>query len=277
MVVVANTAEITAPRSDSWSQHWRLITVFAARLLAWRIPRVIIDPATSDFSEVPVSATPLLWRNLLHAKNDDIRYRPPLPTPMRSLDLQTGAALSLIWMDYLCLYLFLTQWWFRYSILLSLFLPSTTNRVPIRVFKQTQLKYITNKELNLVRLHDPCSYGVFCCSMYVCLCVCVWKRFAIPIPEEECFVRKHTPYGVVMVTNQGNKGLISADRRTKPTLVRTIPRYIVKSSTRDLSYPIFSIVISYDVAPKRILIQVTSGKVNIAAFQHGFWLRGVQP
>ena len=73
-----------------------------------------------------------------------------------------------------------------------------------------------------------------------------------------------------MVTNQGNKGLISADRRTKPTLVRTIPRYIVKSSTRDLSYPIFSIVISYDVAPKRILIQVTSGKVNIAAFQHGF-------
>jgi len=52
--------------------------------------------------------------------------------------------------------------------------------------------------------------------------------------------------------------------------VRTIPRYIVKSSTRDLSYPIFSIIISYDVAPKRILIQVTSGKVNIAAFQHGF-------
>ena len=84
----------------------------------------------------------------------------------------------------------------------------------------------------------------------------------------------HTPWcddGVCVVrTNQGNKGLISADRRTKPTLVRTIPRYIVKSSTRDLSYPIFSIIISYDVAPKRILIQVTSGKVNIAAFQHGF-------
>ena len=75
---------------------------------------------------------------------------------------------------------------------------------------------------------------------------------------------------VYNVTNQGNKGLISADRRTKPTLVRTIPRYIVKSSTRDLSYPIFSIVISYDVAPKRILIQVTSGMVNINAFQHGF-------
>ena len=73
-----------------------------------------------------------------------------------------------------------------------------------------------------------------------------------------------------LLTNLRNKGLISADRRTKPTLVRTIPRYIVKSSTRDLSYPIFSIVISYDVAPKRILIQVTSGMVNINAFQHGF-------
>ena len=77
-------------------------------------------------------------------------------------------------------------------------------------------------------------------------------------------------YNFIIKTNQGNKGLISADRRTKPTLVRTIPRYIVKSSTRDLSYPIFSIVISYDVAPKRILIQVTSGMVNINAFQHGF-------
>ena len=182
MVVVANTAEITAPRSDSWSQHWRLITVFAARLLAWRIPRVIIDPATSDFSEVPVSATPLLWRNLLHAKNDDIRYRPPLPTPMRSLDLQTGAALSLIWI--LCLYLFFNTMMVQVLYSLSLFLPSTTNRVPIRVFKQTQLKYITNKELNLVRLHDPCSYGVFCCSMYVWLFVCVCERDS-PFPYQK--------------------------------------------------------------------------------------------
>ena len=117
-------------------------------------------------------STSLLWRNLLHAKNDDIRYRPPLPTPMRSLDLQTGAALSLPNMDGLFVFVpfFNTMMMFRYSILLSLFLPSTTNRVPIRVFKQTQLKYITNKELNLVQLHDPCSYGVFCCSMYVCVC-----------------------------------------------------------------------------------------------------------
>ena len=109
----------------------------------------------------------------------------------------------------------------------------------------------------------------FVVVLYVCLCVCV-KEIRHSHTRRRVFCRKHTPYGVVMVTNQGNKGLISADRRTKPTLVRTIPRYIVKSSTRDLSYPIFSIVISYDVAPKRILIQVTSGKVNIAAFQHGF-------
>ena len=112
---------------------------------------------------------------------------------------------------------------------------------------------------------------VMVCFVVVCMfvCVCV-KEIRHSHTRRRVFVRKHTPYGVVMVTNQGNKGLISADRRTKPTLVRTIPRYIVKSSTRDLSYPIFSIVISYDVAPKRILIQVTSGMVNINAFQHGF-------
>ena len=106
-------------------------------------------------------------------------------------------------------------------------------------------------------------------SVSKCSVVCVGERDSL----RHAHPRTHR--GVVMGcvwcrTNQGNKGLISADRRTKPTLVRTIPRYIVKSSTRDLSYPIFSIVLSYDVAPKRILIQVTSGKVNIAAFQHGF-------
>ena len=43
-------------------------------------------------------------------------------------------------------------------------------------------------------------------------------------------------------TNLWNKGLISVDRRTKPTLVLTIPRSVVKSSTKDLSFPIFGIV-----------------------------------
>ena len=36
--------EALVPRSDSWTQHWKLIAVFAARLLAWRIPRIIINP-----------------------------------------------------------------------------------------------------------------------------------------------------------------------------------------------------------------------------------------
>ena len=45
------------------------------------------------------------------------------------------------------------------------------------------------------------------------------------------------------VTNLRNKGLISADRRTKPTLMLTIPRFLFKSSTKDLSLPIFGIVI----------------------------------
>ena len=44
-------------------------------------------------------------------------------------------------------------------------------------------------------------------------------------------------------TNRQNKGLISADRGTKATLTRTIPRSIFKSSTKDLSFPIFELVI----------------------------------
>ena len=72
------------------------------------------------------------------------------------------------------------------------------------------------------------------------------------------------------------KGLISADRRTKPTLMLTIPRSIFKSSTKDLSLPTFEIAMEYDARPKPIVMRVTSGEVNIVAFQHGFWLRGVQ-
>ena len=36
-------------------------------------------------------------------------------------------------------------------------------------------------------------------------------------------------------TNHWNKGLISADRRTKPTLMLTIPRSLYKSFTKDLT------------------------------------------
>ena len=90
-----------------------------------------------------------------------------------------------------------------------------------------------------------------------------------------------------------NKGLISAGRRTKPTPMLTIPRFLFKSSTKDKSLPIFGIVIQHSLPPtfastteprnlmiqarRHIVILVTSGEVNIVAFQHGFGLRGVQP
>ena len=41
-------------------------------------------------------------------------------------------------------------------------------------------------------------------------------------------------------------GLISADRDTKVTLTRTIPRSVFKSSTKDLSLPMFELGFSID-------------------------------
>ena len=68
-----------------------------------------------------------------------------------------------------------------------------------------------------------------------------------------------------------NKGLISVDRRTKPTLILTIPRSLFKSSTKDLSSEIFEIVIqSYDLGLSPIRIRFRSRKVDIDDFQHGF-------
>jgi hypothetical protein len=48
-----------------------------------------------------------------------------------------------------------------------------------------------------------------------------------------------------MVTNLQNKGLISADRGTKATLTRTIPRSLFKSYTKDLSLPIFELIFQH--------------------------------
>ena len=88
-------------------------------------------------------------------------------------------------------------------------------------------------------------------------------------------------------TNHENKGLISVDRRTKPTLILTIPRSLFKSSTKDLSFPIFEIMIQdtqwrpalvrlqspsqvYDLGAalknRANVIRLTSGKVDIVAF-----------
>ena len=88
-------------------------------------------------------------------------------------------------------------------------------------------------------------------------------------------------------TNHGNKGLISVDRRTKPTLILTIPGFLFKSSTKDLSSRIFEIVIqdtheathltwhprpsqSYDLGLAAIIIRLKFTKVDIVTSQHGF-------
>ena len=54
---------------------------------------------------------------------------------------------------------------------------------------------------------------------------------------------------VFFKTNLQNKGLISADRGTKATLVRTIPRSLFKSYTKDLSFPIFELVFQHRLLP----------------------------
>ena len=103
---------------------------------------------------------------------------------------------------------------------------------------------------------------------------------------------------VIYFTNLQNKGWISADRGTRATLMRTIPRSLFKSYTKDLSLPIFELVLQprlrvrltvplvpwqcYDLELYRSITYTYSWKYlgkqeHIAAFQHGFWLRGVQP
>ena len=51
----------------------------------------------------------------------------------------------------------------------------------------------------------------------------------------------------VIVTNLKNKSLISADRGTKATLMLTILRSVFKSSTKDLSLPIFELVFQHQI------------------------------
>ena len=44
-----------------------------------------------------------------------------------------------------------------------------------------------------------------------------------------------TPFGQSTCTNQRNRGRTSADRSTKATLMLTVPRSLIKSSTKDLT------------------------------------------
>jgi hypothetical protein len=65
-----------------------------------------------------------------------------------------------------------------------------------------------------------------------------WRR-----GEEEGGRKEYVIYYII--TNLQNKGLISADRDTKVTLMRTIPRSLFKSYTKDLSLPIFELVFQH--------------------------------
>jgi hypothetical protein len=53
----------------------------------------------------------------------------------------------------------------------------------------------------------------------------------------------------LLETNLQNKGLISADRGTRATLMRTIPRSLFKSYTKDLLFPIFELVFQHRLRP----------------------------
>ena len=67
-------------------------------------------------------------------------------------------------------------------------------------------------------------------------------------------------------TNRWNKGLISVDRRAKPTLVLTIPRSLCKSSAKDLSFSDLKLWLWYDVGLAPTRMHVTPRKVDIVAF-----------
>ena len=84
-----------------------------------------------------------------------------------------------------------------------------------------------------------------------------------------------------MKTNLQNKGLISADRGTRPLSCVQYLRSLFKSYTKDLSLPIFELVFQhrlqplywqpvplqcYDLGPKAILTHVTSGRATYRRF-----------
>lgn len=71
--------------------------------------------------------------------------------------------------------------------------------------------------------------------------MCVCER----VNEEEDERMSGEKNMLYIITNLQNKGLISADRDTKVTLMRTIPRSLFKSYTKDLSLPIFELVFQH--------------------------------
>ena len=76
-------------------------------------------------------------------------------------------------------------------------------------------------------------------------------------------------------TNRENEGLISADRKTSLLSHLQYP-VSLESSTIDLLPSACLVAIACGTGPKPIVTRVTPGS-QVVAFQHGFWLRGVQP
>ena len=80
----------------------------------------------------------------------------------------------------------------------------------------------------------------------MCVCVCVPSSKLKGLYKEQG-PRTHTLQSMKswLETNLQNKGLISADRGTKATLMRTIPSSLFKSYTKDLLFPIFELVFQH--------------------------------
>lgn len=150
--------------------------------------------------------------------------------------------------------------------------------------------------LSKISLSQPClSCLVLSCHIHFLQKIS--KKFKVALTFTQLglltwhkFSQKHShpPWGLakkedfVLKTNLKNKGLISIDRSNKATLQFTIPRSIIKSSARDLSPLIFlylwgnpNLKIPKELVFYLYYLNIKGG--NNHRFQHGFWLRGVQP
>ena len=110
------------------------------------------------------------------------------------------------------------------------------------------------------------EYGVWC------VCLVGGERWI----GRENISRIHSIRDNCLHTNRQNKGWTSADRSTKATLMLTVPRSLFKSSTKDLTWPTLENIIAVWCWHKCYCYTQTLVKVSIVAYQHGFWLRGVQ-
>ena len=119
-------------------------------------------------------------------------------------------------------------------------------------------------------------FGFVCLWWFVIICVCYvcvlgcWgvRGFAF------CLTRNVARAVCGVLHKSRNKGLISVDRRTSllSHLQYPVPS---ESSTKDLSLSVPERRLSM-VLGRSLSLRVNTESGNIVAFQHGFWLRGVQ-